>query len=141
MQVSLILTHHRLQLLLSRINVVKNKHIYRGIKRFSTALTEIVDSPHLPAPAELADAISQIEKLPLEQLRKRILVYRKALKKRYGQPRPQSAKWPADIFDDHSHWEQLSKEEMQSLLMVEYMKDVLRKTNSKDVGLLLNPAE
>jgi hypothetical protein len=47
--------------------------------------------------------------------------------------------WNPDIFNNREYWANLSKKEMQSLIMLEYMKLMLGKTSEDEVAeLFLN---
>lgn len=122
----------------SRFNVVKRFHIYEGSLRFAAAFKEIMESTHLPEVDALADVFSKISNLSVEELKDKMKLYVDILKKRYGQVPSKSVKWSPKIFEDKMQWLEMSKEEMQSALVVEYMKYVLGKTNIRDVGALLS---
>jgi hypothetical protein len=64
-------------------------------------------------------------------------MYSKILKNRYDSEKQRSGKWPADIFDNKKHWSGMSQDEMQSVLVIEYMKYALGKTRPDEVGELL----
>jgi hypothetical protein len=64
-------------------------------------------------------------------------MYSKILKSRYGSGKPRSGKWPADIFDNLKYWSGMLQNEMQSVLVIEYMKYTLGKSRPEEVGELL----
>jgi hypothetical protein len=121
----------------SGINMVKKKHIYRGLKRFAETFKEIVESPLLPPVEKLTSDFSQIKALPADVLKSKMQIYSKIIKDRYDSGKQRSGKWPADIFDNQKHWGGMSQEEMQSVLVIEYMKYALGKTRQEEVGVLL----
>jgi hypothetical protein len=121
----------------SGINMVKKKHIYRGLKRFAETFKEIVESPLLPPVEKLTSDFSQIKALPADVLKSKMQIYSKIIKDRYDSGKQRSGKWPADIFDNQKHWGGMSQEEMQSVLVIEYMKYALGKTRQEEVGELL----
>jgi hypothetical protein len=123
----------------SRINVVRKSHIHKGILRFSKSYKKILESSHLPDADALAGFFSRVRTLDLDELRERIVLYPQILKNRYSPSPPPSAKWTPEIFDNPDYWANLSKEEMQSLIMLEYMKLVLGKTSEDEVAELLSP--
>jgi len=125
----------------SRFNVVKPFHIYKGSLRFATTFKEIMESTHLPDVDVLVNAFSKIMNLSVEELKEKLKLYVDILKKRYGQVPSKSVKWSPRIFEDKLQWPEMSKEEMQSALVVEYMKYVLGKTNLGEVNALLSLPE
>ena len=123
----------------SRINVVKKSHIYDGILRFSKSYKEILESAHLPDADALAGYYAKVRALDTERLRDRIADYPRILKNRYSPLPPPGAKWEPEIFNHREYWANLSKEEMQSLIMLEYMKLMLGKTSMDEVAKLITP--
>lgn len=121
----------------SGINMVQKKHIYRGLKRFAETYKEIFESPLIPPAAQLADDFARIRGLSPDALRSRMAIYSKVLKNRYDSGRQSSKKWIAKLFENKSHWQGMSREEMESAMVVEYMKYALGKTRTEDVGELL----
>jgi hypothetical protein len=76
--------------------------------------------------------------LSAEELKDKMKLYVDILKKRYSRVSSNSVKWSPKIFEDELQWLKMSKEEMQSALVVEYMKYVLGKTDIREVGALLS---
>ena len=122
----------------SRINVVRKSHIYEGILRFANSYKQILESPQLPDAATLAGFFSNVRTLDIDELRERIALYPQILKSRYSPWPPPGAKWTAEIFDNPDYWANLSKEEMQSLIMLEYMKLALGKTSEDELADLFS---
>ena len=121
----------------SGINMVQKKHIHRGLIRFAETYKKILESPSLPPLEKLTADFSQIKILSPDVLRSKMLMYSKILKSRYNSGRPRSGKWPADIFEKNHHWTEMSPDEMQSVLVIEYMKHALGKTRPDEVRELL----
>ena len=121
----------------SGINMVQRKHIYRGLKRFGATYKEIVESPVLRSVENLTANFSRIKALSRDALRSNMQMYSKILKNRYDSGKQRSGKWPADIFDNKKHWSGMSQDEMQSVLVIEYMKYALGKTRPDEVRKLL----
>jgi hypothetical protein len=121
----------------SKINMVQKKHIYRGLKRFAAPFKEILEHRGLPAAAKMADDFSQITRLSDAALISRMEIYSRLLEKRYNSGTQRSRKWPADLFENQNHWRQLSRQEMESALAIEYMKHILGKSRPDEVGELL----
>ena len=120
----------------SRINVVTRSHIYEGILRFANSYKQILESSRLPDAAALAGFFTKVRALDFDELRERVAPYPQILKSRYSPSPPPGAKWTPEIFDNPDYWANLSKEEMQSLIMLEYMKMVLGKISGDDVAEL-----
>ena len=121
----------------SKINMVQKKHIYRGLKRFAVPFKEIMEHPRLPSAATMAEDFSRITGLPDAVLVSRMDIYARLLEKRYNTGSRRSKKWSADIFENKDHWRQLSREEMESALVIEYVKYALGKSRPEEVGELL----
>ncbi len=122
----------------SRINVVRKSHIYEGILRFANSYKQILESPQLPDAATLAGFFSNVRTLDIDELRQRIALYPQIIKSRYSPWPPPGAKWTPEIFDNPDYWANLSKEEMQSLIMLEYMKLALGKTSEDELADLFS---
>jgi hypothetical protein len=121
----------------SGINMVKRKHIFKGLIRFADTFSEIVESPLMPSVEKLSSDYAQIKALSTGALRARMQVYSNVLKERYRSPGQRSNKWPADIFANTAYWSTMTREEMQSALVVEYLKHALGKTRPHEVHELL----
>jgi hypothetical protein len=120
----------------SKINVVKTHHIHNGIKRYAKSFKQIMEYPSLPSINALGDAFSKINAMPADALKERIKIYLNILENRYGRDyRPPSA-WSPQVFKDRSPWFQMSTEAMQSVLMVEYMKHAMGKSDANVVVAL-----
>ena len=107
------------------INVVRDGHVYSGLQRFGTTFKRIIESPLLPEPAELASALSPIKSLSHSRLRARMDIYRRLLARRHADVLTSASGWPASVLNDPQYWDSLSEEEMQSVLVVEKMKQAL----------------
>ena len=120
------------------INMVKKHHIQDGIKRFETGFKMVLENPYLPDPEKLADVFLQIENMPIEAMKKEISEYLLNLKARYPQDAVFRDKNLADFFTSPEYLNQLTKEEMKSILNLEYMKTVLKKDPIISVNRLLS---
>ncbi len=122
----------------SKINAVKKNHIHNGIKRFANSFKEIMEHPSLPDINAFSEAYLKIKALSDEQLREKIEIYVRLLEKRYGRDYRPPGTWSPEIFKDKSPWYRMSNEAMQSVLMLEYIKKVLGKTDDPALVALLN---
>ena len=115
------------------INMVKNYHIYSGLKRFATTYKAIIENPQLPEPGKIADAYRKISNLNLETLRQLNHQYFQSLKIKYAQDPALSKKWVAGLFEDSDYLMNMKRDEMQSVLLLEYMKRALGKPYEIDL--------
>jgi hypothetical protein len=125
----------------SGINMVQRKHIDKGLKRFAKPFKKILEHPSLPPAAALISDFSQMRRFSDDELRSKMQIYANILKKRYPKDNQGRKKWPADILENKSHWTKMSREEMQSVLVIEHMKLVLGKTPAPQVRALLDLAK
>jgi hypothetical protein len=121
----------------SKINVVKKHHIHNGIKRFAKSFKQIMEYPSLPGIDAFGDAFSKIKALPEDELKERMKIYLDILENRYGRDYRPPRAWSPRVFKDKSPWFQMSTEAMQSVLMVEYMKHAMGKSDTNVVVALL----
>ena len=118
----------------SGINMVQRKHIYNGLKRYANAMKEILEYPSLPSVEAMAGDFKRLSKFSMETLRAKMLTYSSILQKRYDGSGGLSRRLPADLFKSKDYWTQLSQQEMESVLAIEYMKLAVGKTRKKEVG-------
>jgi hypothetical protein len=96
-----------------------------------------LESPLLPPLQTLTSDFKRIRGLSENTLRSKMKIYSNILKNRYNPGNPRSKNLPSKLFDNARHWQRMSKEEMQSALVVEYMKAVMGKTDADETGELL----
>jgi hypothetical protein len=125
----------------SKINVVKNHHIHNGIKRFAKSFKQIMEYPSLPGIDAFGDAYSKINAMTVDELKERIKIYLDILENRYGHNYRPPRAWSPQVLKDRSPWFQMSREAMQSVLMVEFMKQAMGKSDANAVVALLNPSK
>lgn len=105
------------------INFVKSGHIQNGLKRFSRNFKSILESPHLPAPAQLAKHYQQLSALPARDLVDRYAALQRAqyaLAARTGKPGNSDSK-------GQGPFNNISREQMVQELMLEHLKTCLGK--------------
>jgi hypothetical protein len=122
----------------SKINAVKNHHIHNGMKRFAKSFKEIMEYPSLPDINAFGDTYSKISAMSENELREGIKIYLNTLENRYGHNYRPPRTWSPKIFKDKSPWFQMSTEAKQSVLMMQYMKHAIGKTDAKSIVALLN---
>jgi hypothetical protein len=116
----------------SGINMVRRKHILNGLKRFAKPFKAIMEYPLLPPAKTLASDFKRIRRFSDSTLRSKMEIYSNILKKRYNSRKQHAKKLPSNLFDNQNHWSGMSNAEMQSTLVVEYMKSVMGKTNADE---------
>ena len=121
----------------SGINMVQRKHIYSGLKRFARPFKEIMEYPALPPVEVMASNFSRIRKFSDDTLRSKMDIFSDILKRRYNGDNLNGKKWLAKLLADKGHWSGMSREEMESALVIEYMKAVIGKTPAADIEELL----
>jgi len=121
----------------SGINMVRRKHIYSGLKRFAKPMKEILETPSLPSVEAMAVDFSRIRGFSEDTLRSKMKIYSGILRKRYNGAKGHAKKLPSFLFENKNHWARMSKDEMESALVIEYMKYAVGKTRSDEVRALL----
>ena len=122
----------------SGINMVRRKHIYSGLKRFAKPMKEILEYPTLPSVESMVDNFSRIKGFSEDILRSKMQIYSRILQNRYDRGKGHAKKLPASLFKDKNHWAQMSRDEMESALVIEYMKYAVGKTRPDEVEELLD---
>jgi hypothetical protein len=118
------------------INMVKKYHIHRGLLRFAETYREIFDNPSLPDTSVLAETWSRISGLDLNTLRDINRGYLQGLAKRYKKDKSMSSKWVAGLLTNDAYVESLDRNEMATVIMLEYMKSLLGKRYEIDLKQL-----
>jgi hypothetical protein len=108
------------------------------LKRFAATYKEILESPKIPSAGKLAADFIRIKELPLKALQSKIPIYYDILKNRYVAGNSHSNKRLARLLGNNGFQYRMTKEEMESVMIVEYMKRVLGKTRPDEVKDLLN---
>ncbi len=119
------------------INMVRRPHIYSGLKRFAKPMKEILEYPSLPSVESMADDFSRIRGFSEDTLRSKMKIYSGILQKRYDGGGGHIGKLSANLFKNKHYWVQMSRDEMESALVIEYMKLAVGKTRPEEVRELL----
>ncbi len=120
------------------INVVKNKHIHKGLIRYAKDLKMILEHPLLPEASKLAKLFSDFKNYPLEDMREKVKSHLTALKDRYNGNKFSSGKNFPKNLNIRKYLNQMTNKEMYALLVVEYMKSILGKNQYLDNKLLFS---
>jgi len=121
----------------AQINMVKREHIYSGLVRYAKAFKEILEAPVLPGVEQIAEIYSQIRSYNLAQLQEKFYSYLNTLEARHRNDHDFPQKWFREWFKSNRYVQMLTKEEMESVLMVEYIKHTLGREPQIDLGDIL----
>jgi hypothetical protein len=122
----------------SGINMVRRQHIYSGLKRFAKPMKAILEYPLLPSVESMVGDFSRIRGFSEDTLRSKMKQYSGILQNRYNGGKGHGKKLPSFLFKNKNHWAQMSKDEMESALVIEYMKYAVGKTRPDEVRGLLD---
>ncbi|BBO71837.1 hypothetical protein DSCA_57670 [Desulfosarcina alkanivorans] len=106
------------------INMVKSKHIHRGLVRVAHAFTAVMEDPRLPEPAQLAETFSKSKNLPTPTLRAYARDYLSGLEQRIASSEILLKKI-GGTFDSHALLEQMTRDELYAVLALDYFKKIL----------------
>jgi hypothetical protein len=120
------------------LNMVKKTHIYSGQQRFAKTFKTIVESPFLPDSSELANACSKIEKKSFQELRLKMVPYMDEIKKRLKTENGLSVGWASELVENGQYASQLTKKEMESIMILEHIKGVIGKEKWIDTKSLVS---
>lgn len=110
----------------SDINFVNNHHIYNGMVRYAKGFKTIIEHPLLPAEPELAGMFSHLETLSLNDLREKVKPYIKTLENRLTDENTSDEAFTEPL-KNGEYLAQLTRREMEAMLVLEYVKSVLGK--------------
>ncbi len=122
----------------SGINMVRRKHIYSGLKRFAKPMKEILEYHSLPTVESMVCNFSRIKGFSEDTLRSKMQIYSGILQNRYDGGGGHIGKLSAKLAKDKHHWALMSRDEMESALIIEYMKLAVGKTRPAEVRELLD---
>jgi hypothetical protein len=120
------------------INFVKHKDIYQGMRRYAGAFKSSLECPGLPAPAEMISRLFHIKNMPLDRLKAQVKAYFADLAQKHGTKEVFGGDRLADFLKKSNYLERMTTEEMYSLIIVEYMKLLLGKTQASESKSLLS---
>lgn len=118
------------------LNVVNGKHIRKGLKRYARDFKAIMERPSLPEPDKMAVVFSSLSRLCEPELRAKIRHYLNDVSDRHGEDMTFRKKGFADQFRSQEYLQQMTREEMVALLVLETMKYMLDRTGCLDEALL-----
>ncbi|MBR9987076.1 MAG: hypothetical protein KFF68_14330 [Desulfosarcina sp.] len=106
------------------INMVKSKHIHRGLVRVADAFTAVLEDPRLPEPATLAKTFSKSKHLPTPTLRAYAKDYLSGLEQRIASSE-MLLKKVGGKFDSQTLLAQMTRDELFATLALDYLKKLL----------------
>ena len=109
----------------SGINFVQPEHIIKGIKRYARNSKAILESPHLPAPNQVAQAYQRLSSLPQSDLVEKYT----ALQQARQSLAVQSGKIETSKTKKQDSYAGTPKEQIVEELMLEYIKVALGKSS------------
>ena len=119
-----------------RINFVRSYNIYNGILRFADEFKTVLESDDLPDQTVLAESIREIETLPYEQLREIVKVHLESLEQRCLKEKLISKKKAELFFADQQYLKILTREEMEAIVILEYVKQLMGKNHNTKLTYL-----
>ena len=115
------------------MNLVRPHHIREGVLRFAATLKEILESPTLPDVSELTRIFGQINSLSMDQLRAKNQVYLNCLGSREEDTNKSYLDWLRRLSRDGDYLQSLDREELITVVNLEYLKSVLGKPHCLDI--------
>ena len=109
------------------MNMVKREHLATGIKRFAKDLKFVLENPKIPSPQILSRTFSDMQALPITELRKEASKYIKDIVKEYGSGDMLSRSEFSKLLKSGDYLNKMKKEELMSILVVQHMKKTLGK--------------
>jgi hypothetical protein len=107
------------------LNLVKSKHIKKGISRFAQGFTTTIHHPSLPEPERLVALFDWVERLPRDTISTKVNDYLRGLRTRYAGDEIFSKKPFGELIEDGNYASRMTREQMESVLALECMKWVL----------------
>lgn len=117
------------------VNLVRTDHIYSGLKRFIRTYKNILESPNLADVTPVERNCIRIERLSTEQLRQTTRDLFSNLAVYYAQTPGISDQRIESILNNPKYISRMSRLEMKSLLIIEYVKRLLGKNYHTQVAL------
>lgn len=112
----------------ANLNLVKKKHIYKGLKRCSKDFKTILEHPSLPQAPELARIFSNYYKLSNDDLRKKVKPHLRVLESLLDKENPRFKSF-AELLKSGRYLSQMTRQEMQAILVLEYVKSLVFNKN------------
>lgn len=121
----------------ANLNVIKKEHIHKGLKQWAKDFKGILEHPSLPEASELAQTFSYFETFSFDKLKTIAQRHLDILENLLHGDDSSSAKHISELLQGESYLNQMTEEEMQSIVVVEYMKSIVGKGQHVDDELLM----
>lgn len=119
-----------------KINFVRRSDIHKGVIRFADAFKEVLESSDLLAPSVLGRVRQKIEQLTDAQLQKIVGDYLQSIELRCQKENLMSKKRFKELFTNRHYQKILSRKEMESIVILEYIKQLLGKNQNTKLTYL-----
>ncbi|MBW2181056.1 MAG: hypothetical protein JRG81_11920, partial [Deltaproteobacteria bacterium] len=123
------------------VNMVKEKHVYKGIMRYAKSFKSVIENPYLPSSSDIANVLLSIERLNLKSLRKTVRLYLQRLEKKCQSEGLKPGEMFINLVKSDAYIKQMTKKELQSILALEYMKGVLQKDQILNINKRGRPGQ
>jgi hypothetical protein len=107
----------------ANLNLVKKEHIHKGLERCSNDFKTILELPSLPQFSELAKMFSNYKKLSLDDLRKKVKPHLRILESLIDNEKSRFKSF-AELIRSGKYLTQMTRQEMQAILVLEYVKSL-----------------
>lgn len=119
----------------SGFNFVKSPYLRKGAERYAKVFKEILEYPASQDISGLSEAFRKIKMLSAADLRKQVRLYFLELKARHQKDNALCLKWFVKLFKDDSYLKSLTREELEAIVNLEYLKYVLgKRTTFRPIG-------
>ena len=118
------------------INMVNKHHIHTGIGRYAKDFKAIIESSLLPDAEQLAEDFYKFKQLSQDQLKEKVKQYYCVMQEYNNNKKFFKRKYAATVTSDR-YLNKLTKNEMQAVLVLEYMKYILGKKPYIEIKSLL----
>ena len=119
------------------INFVQKSHIHRGLERFGEDFKELLETPLLPEPDEIGRVTAGFKNLPMTALRKSARDHFASLQTRYGRGDEDLYTRIETVLSDDRYLNQMSREELEAILVKTYLKCLVGKKPDSDPAVRL----
>ncbi|QSA99048.1 hypothetical protein JWZ97_06315 [Methylococcus sp. EFPC2] len=121
----------------SNINLVRRAHIYGGLQRYGEVFRQIVEHSGVANVAALSKRLLEIRRLPDDRLRGVARDYLEGVRDQAETAGLLSKNEARTVFDERSYLNAMGREAMQSVVVLEYLKQLLGKPHRVDLKPLL----
>lgn len=116
------------------INVVNSQHIFNGLRRFGEVFRRIAEHRRTDDVAALARTFREVSRMPQPRLKRIAQDYLAGLRKRCEEEGLLADGEVQALFRDGRYLGSLNREQMESILAVEYAKEILGKPHYVDLS-------